>query len=227
MKSRGFGIDPQLTNPAKLPPMPGIIDYANVVAMTQRQGLRSLYHNSGAFGFAPGVPTYFVGWVGPPDGTIRDAARPFTRAVPPPYEPALAALAVEAWGRELAGPAWVLPKSHWKYELDFGSAAWMSGALAQIGIDARVLAERHDGSAIEFLPDDPGDRERLAYFLHELLAKLLGSDFAILFPGRDVIATVHHHKQVWWTATDPAVIERLGALPAAMRPAGGPAGAPR
>jgi hypothetical protein len=38
---------------------------------------------------------------------------------------------------------------------------------------------------------------------------LAGSDFALAFPGRPVICTVHHHKQLWWTTTDPEIHKTL------------------
>src|SRR5438874_9760388 len=100
----------------------------------QADGLRCLYHNSGAFGVGGDVAVEAAGWVGPEDPTIRPAARPFVRSVPPPYESRLASLVVRTWQEVLAGPAWLMPKSHWAYELEFGSSAWLPGALTRAGI---------------------------------------------------------------------------------------------
>src|SRR4051794_28588382 len=72
--------------------MPNVIDYPHVVAQAQKQGMRSLYHNSGAFGLREGVETYSVGWVGPPDPSIRAAAQALTRFVPAPHGANLAGL---------------------------------------------------------------------------------------------------------------------------------------
>src|SRR5438105_4156651 len=116
----------------------------------RRDGLRCLYHNSGAFGFDTGVTVEATGWVGPVDPTIRPAARPFVRPVAPPYELRLASLTGVAWRDVLAGAAWLMPKSHWAYELEFGSHAWLPGALSRIGIDPSQLAGRNNGSSIAF-----------------------------------------------------------------------------
>ena len=169
----------------------------------------SLYHNSGAWGFAEGTSTHHVGWVGPDDNTIRPEARPLMRHVPPPFERNLAELAAVAWEQYLPGPVWVMPKSHWAYELDFGSREWMPAALAAAGIDAAALAHRNDGSAVEF---EVGERAGFAGLVEALLAKLMGSDFALAFPGRAALCTVHHHKQLWWTMSDASVVQSLDRL---------------
>src|ERR687889_682209 len=62
------------------------------------EGFRSLYHNSGAFGFARGADVKYAGWVGPPDGSIRAEMRPLVRDVPPPYEANLARAARRGGG---------------------------------------------------------------------------------------------------------------------------------
>ena len=189
--------------------MPRIIDYSLVTEAMGRGGFVSLYHNSGAFGFAEGVTTGSVGWVGPADESIRPAARPLVRHVPPPFERNLAELAAVVWLTHLPGPVWVLPKSHWAYELDFGSRDWMPDVLTAIGIDPSPLALRNDGSAIEL---EPGERDRFVHLVEALLGRLVGSDFALAFPGRSVMATVHHHKQLWWTSADEQVLAALDRL---------------
>ena len=104
----------------KIPPMPRIIEYTHALQTLTSQGLVCNYHNSGAFGFPRDVSTQFMGWIGPDDDTIREAARPFTRRVPAPYPQTLASLAAGFWRRALPGPTWVQPMSHWAYELQFG-----------------------------------------------------------------------------------------------------------
>ena len=175
----------------------------------RRRGYVSLYHNSGAFGFPPSVPTRSVGWVGPPDATIRPAAFPLVRHVPPPFERNLSELAAVAWQEHLPGPAWVQPRSHWAYELDFGSREWMPTALTSIGVDPTALASRNDGSAVAF---SEGERDAFMRFVEALLANLLGSDFALAFPGHPVVCTVHHHKQLWWTTPSDEVMQSLDRL---------------
>lgn len=103
----------------------------------------------------------------------------------------------------------MMPKSHWAYELDFGSREWMPELLRQIGIDPVSLQHRTNASAIEFRPDE---MQSLPVMVEGLLRNLLGSDFALGFPGHAVICTLHHHKQIWWTSTDPALIESLRQL---------------
>jgi hypothetical protein len=189
--------------------LPRIIDYPTVRDTLLAQGLVSLYHNSGAFGFPESASARHVGWVGPPDPTIRPAARALARHVPPPFERNLAELAAVAWQQHLPGAAWVMPKSHWAYELDFGSREWMPGLLQSIDVDAGVLITRNDGSALEF---EPNERDAFVRVVEGLLARLLGSDFALAFPGRSALCTVHHHKQLWWSSSDASTMAALDRL---------------
>ena len=191
--------------------MPRVVPYSEVTDTAAALGLRSLYHNSGAFGFPPDVAVRHVGWVGPPDASIRPAALAFARHIPPAYEPNLAALAARAWRERLPGPVWVLPKSHWAFELDFGSAGWMPAALRDAGVDPHALEGRNDGSAIEFLPTD---ETAFTPFVQRLLTDLSASDFALLFPARPVVCTLHHHKQIWWTTPDEPLHAFLDELAA-------------
>jgi len=166
------------------------------------QGFVSLYFNSGAFGFPPDAVTQSVGWIGLDDSTIRPAARSLTRKVDPPVEQTLARLGTLTWLGQLPGSIWVTPKSHWAYELDFGSHLWMPEALRSAGLVAEQVAdlsERHDGAALEFGPDES---EGLQSLLLALLTNLFGSDFLLSFPGRPAVCSVHHHKQLWWTSSN-------------------------
>jgi hypothetical protein len=189
--------------------VPAIVDYSRVLEQMTGQGLRSLYYNSGAFGFADGVEVSHVGWIGPEDSTLRSAARVLSIQVSPPYESRLAGLAVQAWQKFYPGNVWFVPKSHWAYELDFGSRDWMPAALREAGIDAASLQPRTNAAALEFQPAESGAVTKL---LETLLTHLSGSDFAMIFPGHPVVCTVHHHKQVWWTSGDAAMIAALRAL---------------
>ena len=194
------------------PPVPQIIDYDVVLErMTAGGRFRSLYYNSGAFGFPAErqgeVRT--LAWVGPPDETIRPAARPFVREVPPPYEANLAQLARRAWLEHLPGVAWVMPMSHWSFELDFGSRAWMPDVLRSAGVDPAQLEPRNNGAAVEFRLDEAGAFETL---VAGLLGGLTVSDFAIAFPGHPVVCMVHHHRQLWWQTTDDVLLPALDAL---------------
>jgi hypothetical protein len=186
--------------------LPWIVDYDQVLERLTTQGLRSLYYNSGAFGFPDNVAVESVGWIGPDDPSLRPAARALARPVPSPYEQQLTARVVRAWQELFPGKVWLMPKSHWAYELDFGSHDWMPALLENAGIDAGLLQPRTNAAAIEF---NPSEVDPFSHVVQGLLRMLLGSDFALAFPGHPVVCTIHHHKQVWWTSSDRTLIGRL------------------
>ena len=189
--------------------MPWIVDYPQVLQQMREQGLRCLYYNSGAFGFSPDVATKSIGWIGPDDPTLRPEARRLIQGVPPPYERELVGRVVRAWQTLLPGTVWLMPKSHWAYELDFGSRDWMPALLEHAGIDSGLLQARTNAAAMEFALAESASFSHVA---EGLLRMLLGSDFALAFPGRAVTCTIHHHKQVWWTSPDPQLIASLQQL---------------
>jgi hypothetical protein len=194
--------------------VPRIIDYPDVLQRLTERGLVSLYHNSGAFGFPRGAPTQTVGWIGREDPTLRPAARDAAISIASPYEETLARLLVRFWRERVADAvAWVMPMSHWSYELDFGSAAWMPQMLREIGVDPDDLRPRNNGSAIEF---SPAEHDALKTCVRSLLASLSTSDFAVTFPGRPVVCTVHHHKQLWWVTTDERLAQALRTHPSSL-----------
>ena len=39
------------------------------------------------------------------------------------------------WPAVIDGPAWVMPKSHWAFELDHGNGGWLGPALRAVGVD--------------------------------------------------------------------------------------------
>ena len=182
------------------------MDFDRVVESMTSEGFRSLYHNSGAFGFARGTDVHYAGWIGPPDASIRAEMRPLLRQVPPPYEANLAGAAGEVWTLKLPGAAWIMPMSHWSYELDFGSREWMPAALDAIGVNGTELSYRANGAAVEF---QVGERAAMESLVAALLANLRTSDFMLAFPGRPALCTVHHHKQLWWQTTDPTLHAEL------------------
>ena len=204
----------------KMPAVPQIVDYERVLQRMTGEGFRSLYHNSGAFGFARGAEAPYSGWIGPPDGSIRAEAKRFVRQIEPPHAENLARGAGDAWSEHLPGPAWVMPMSHWSYELDFGSRAWMGAALNAIGVDGDALITRANGAALAF---ELAEREPFESLVTQLLLHLRTSDFMLAFPGRPALCTVHHHTQLWWQTTDAtlhAMLMRFGAAPSAENPRG-------
>jgi hypothetical protein len=188
--------------------MPTVIDYPIVLRHLLDRGMRSLYHNSGAFGFDPAIPTHTIGWIGPDDPTIRPAAKPFTRQIPPPFAENLTILAQSAW-HLIGGPAWLMPMSHWAYELEFGNAGWLPTALRNAAIDPNPLQSCNQAPAIGFLPFESAD---FVAMMSQLMQRLANSDFAFVFPDRPIVATIHHHRQIWWTSTDADLIAELSAL---------------
>ena len=171
--------------------------------------MRSLYYNSGVFGFPADVPARSLGWIGPPDETIRESAKPLVRQISEPYEANLTDLLVKAWKEILPGRIWVMPASHWAYELDFGSKEWMPALLEGIGVDPGLLQHRTTAAAIEFAPEE---FPALSHFTLRLLEMLQASDFAIAFPHRKVVCSIHHHRQLWWTSAEDAVSDALDKL---------------
>ncbi len=176
-----------------------LVDYSEVFETLTAAGLQCLYHNSGAFGFRDETATQSVGWILREDSTIKPAARALATVIEG-NEAMLAERAVQVW-KKIApqSPAWVLPKSHWAYELTFGSYAWLPAALAAVGLDANELSARNDGSAIEFAS---ADSDACRAFVETLLRNLAGSDFMLVLGGGKLLCTIHHHKQLWWTASD-------------------------
>ena len=86
---------------------------------------------------------------------------------------------IRAWQELLPGRVWVMPMSHWSYELDFGSREWMPALLESIGLDPGQLLTRNNAAAIEFTPNEI---PALEHFAAGLLQMLVASDFAIAFP---------------------------------------------
>ena len=191
--------------------MPRIVDYRELLDAMHELNLRSLYYNSGAFGFESGIDVQSIGWICDEDSSLRPEARQLARLIPRPAEQELARRLTRAVVEVLPAPVWIMPKSHWAFELDFGSRAWMPQALEHIGLDPSGLAPRTTGDAIEF---GPSEIPLFSDFVQQLLTNLAGSDFALAFPGRPVICTLHHHKQIWWTTTDPILLNLLEQLAA-------------
>lgn len=188
--------------------MPSIIEYPIALSRLVNQGLVCNYFNGGAFGFARGVDVHILGWIAADDPTIRPQLRPHIRQIAAPAEENMARAAVAAWQSGFRGIAWIMPLSHWAFELDFGSKSWLPDLLDSVGIDPRILAARSDASPIEFQADESSG---LGKFVRSLLEHLAASDFMLAFPSHPVLCTIHHHKQLWWTSSDRSVIDRISS----------------
>ena len=176
--------------------MPGVIDYSVVLPRLRERGFISLYHNSGAFGFPADAQVTSIGWLEADDPTIRPAARSLVRRVE-----SIEKLLPQALER-IAGDAWLMPKSHWHYELHFGNRELLEALLPRLGIDPAMLRDRNDGSAIEFSTQK---RDLLKQAVREMLGALVGSDFSIVFADAATVCTIHHHRQLWWQTTDKSI----------------------
>jgi hypothetical protein len=189
--------------------MPTIIDYPSVLQRMTAAGFKCNYYNSGAFGFAGDAAVLYRGWIGPPDSTIKPQFIPLLRTVAAPHAATLAAAAVKLWQQIPAPAVWVMPKSHWHFELHDGSREWLPGVLNEIGVDPANLENRADGSAVEFTAGEAASFQRL---VTALLEGLKVSDFSLAFPGCPIVATLHQHTQIWWSTTDPALIGVLDQI---------------
>ncbi len=194
--------------------MATVVDYSHVLNQLTAAGFRSLYYNSGAFGFEQGIEAEIIGWIGPRDPSIRDQAQAWTYPLQEPFPPNLARLLCLAWCKSLPGNLWLMPKSHWAYELDFGNRDWLPEVLNAISINSADLQKLTNAAAIQFTPDDT---EELEYFTRALMDKLQGSDFAAVFPAHGTVATLHHHKQIWWQTNSPKIALELKTLGASAQ----------
>ena len=189
--------------------MPTIIDYPIVLARMQELGFVSNYHNGGSFAFRKGTTTtttHVVAHVGPPDPTIRPAALPLTIPIDPPHERNLARLATAFWQRHLPGSAWLMPVAHWAFELDPVTQPWFPELLRGVGLDPHPLIGLNNAAAIEFAAHES---EGLRRVIEALFTNLKSSDFALAFPPHPVLCTLHHHRQLWWVASDAIFADQL------------------
>lgn len=189
--------------------MPTIVDYSIVLERLTSEGLVCHYYNGGSFGFAAEAGAEIRGWVGSRDETIRKEMLVHVREVKPPVEAILVEWACEAWGRIFPGDIWVMPASHWSFELSHGNQSWLAGLLGEVGIDSGLLIGRTNAAAIAFMPGEDDGFKRL---LRGLLKGLTSSDFVLAFPGRCAVCTLHHHKQLWWVSTNRQAVRLLDEI---------------
>ena len=199
--------------------MPCIIEYSVVLQQMTSQQFKCHYYNSGAFGFRESANARTLAWIGPDDSTIRPEAQVLARRVAEPYEATLANLATRLWREQACGRVWVMPKSHWAFELGHGSREWMPALIDRLGVDFTLLENRTDAAAIEFSEDET---DLFEPFVTGLLTLLHGSDFMIAFPDRPILCTLHHHKQLWWSTTADKIIDAVARLAFESLPPGTP-----
>jgi hypothetical protein len=189
--------------------MPCIIDYAIVLRQLQSEGLKCHYYNGGSFGFADSAGAQVRGWVGPPDETIRLEMKRWVRGVGEPHVNRLADWAARAWKGVLSGNVWIMPASHWSFELEHGNQAWLPWLLREIGINPSLLIGRTNAAAIEF---QPAEEQPFCRLIEGLLDGLAASDFTLAFPGRKTVGILHHHKQLWWMTMNDLIARGLDGI---------------
>ena len=178
--------------------MPTIVNYQTVLATLAAAGLTCNYHNSGSFGI-DSTTTHTVGWLAEADATIRPEMLAFAHVVSPPAVANLLDLLREIWLTRLPGELWIMPASHWAFELTYGNAEWLPQRLQSIGVDSTQLQNRNDGSAIAFTANESDRSDEL---VGDLLTKSRGSDFTAAWPKHGTVAMLHHHTQIWWRTND-------------------------
>jgi hypothetical protein len=183
--------------------VPHIVDYGTVLQILTDCGHSCAYHKSGSF--APqSESAQIVGWALGDDPTIRADMRSHLQVVPS-LSTLLDRLS-KAWTVSLRGEIWIMPASHWAFELTYGNADWLPQSLQAIGIDPQLLAGRNDGTAIAFAP---GEADPLRILVSDLLTRSRGSDFTAAWPGHSTVAMLHHHGQIWWRTTDVSLADSL------------------
>ncbi len=175
--------------------MPRLLAYDAVHADLIERGLVCNYPSGGAFAFGRGASFEISGWIGPEDSTIKPAALEKAQRVAAPYAQTLAAMARGEVER-LGGEAWVMPMSHWAYELQHGSIDWLPDALKSLGLDPPAMATLNNAAAVVFSSEESMELERVLVTLLEHLAD--SSDFMLVVPQARTLCLIHHHQQLWW-----------------------------
>ena len=185
--------------------MPNLVDYQTVLSTLTASGLVCNYHNSGSFGLTA-VDSQTVGWLTEADPTIRPEMLQRSRII---GSGGLIGNLQRMWLSHLSTTLWIMPASHWAFELTYGNAAWLPQRLKSIGIDPDILRDRNDGSAIAFAPQES---DAMGTLVNDLLTCSTGSDFTAAWPGHAAVAMLHHHQQIWWRTTDVALATNLRAI---------------
>jgi hypothetical protein len=186
-----------------------IIEYPIALAKLLDLGMVCNYFNGGAFGFPKNITTKVFGWTAGEDASIRAELRSSTKAFSQPAAEKMAEAASSAWINHLPGPAWIMPLSHWAFELDFGSKSWLAPLLESVQVKPFLLANRADASPLEFQADE---QAKMKMFVQSLLENLSSSDFMLAFPEHPVLCTIHHHKQLWWISSDRGLLEQVDSM---------------
>ena len=177
------------------------VGYDEVLAAAEAVGLRCVYPNGAAF--APTEDWHVAGWVTGEDATVRPQFRDSLRRVDAATLPALVATAAF----DLAGEAWVAPVHHWAAELDHGvdaAGGSTADAFAAAGVDVDAQSMRRQADAVVAT-----SAAALSSLLADLLPRLWKTDFTLLLPGVAAVATLHHHRQVWWRCRDETLAAEL------------------
>ncbi len=158
--------------------------------------MEPVYPNSGRFEFASGLAVHRCCWLVEDDPTIAPSLR--TRCHKLPTIDTLTTTAAAYLGTRLPTPMYLIPHTHWEHELlDHCPQVWRRALdiVGQPTNDPQLTAA--NGVVI-----DPGAHD-LAMLLTVLLNGLDRADAMILVDA-PVMIKIHHHGQLWFSATDPA-----------------------
>ncbi len=128
------------------------------------------------------------------DATVRPGLA--TRLLADATPGGLAAALVSPLDR-LGGVAWLSPGHHWAHELHHSGSNWASELLDRLGLPR---PDERTAAALAF--DDAAELLWVATTVWEHLDR---ADWACSFPNlpgdRFALATLHHHRQLWWRFT--------------------------
>lgn len=190
--------------------MPRLIDYPRVLKAAEAAGLRCVYPNGAAFSLRTD-PAHVACWAGGGaggeggDATIRPIFRDRVRPV---AAQSLGTLCRQAWERHFpaATEAWLAPAHHWAAELAHHGSDALWTLVGEMGLDADALSRRTKADALAFGREE---REPFAAAIGQIFEHLSATDFTLLLPGQAVVASLHHHCQVWWQCAQAATADAL------------------
>jgi hypothetical protein len=178
-----------------------IIPFEQLSQRLAAYGIRPRYSNSGRFDFEPGVQVQRRCLMAGPDASIRASLRPCCADLHTAEEVAAATAGHLA---ELgAAPLYLVPHVHWEHEmLDHCPEVWRQ--VLQLAGQPSDDPGLTGGNAVEL----EARGTPLAAMIRLLLQGLQQAD-ALLLGELPLIVKVHHHRQVWFSSPDTALLPVL------------------
>ena len=175
-----------------------MLELDQLKALLAEHGIEPWYPHSGRFDFTPGPSVHRRCWLVDEDPSIHPDLRGGCRYAADLSE---AAECVATYLSTLVGQRWYLvPHVHWEHELlDHCPDVWREVfTLADQPVDDPMLTS---ANAVVINPTGVA-WERL---IVTLLTGLTQAD-ALLLTDAPLIVKIHHHRQVWLSTTDPALL---------------------